>query len=361
MIAGFDSPLPPARSGVAEYAASLMQAMRKSGEIVTYPQRADCWLYHVGNNREHHAAIYQRALSHPGVVVLHDAVLMHLLLGTLDEAQFVEEYVYNYGRWHEAQARRLWEERARSGASQEYYRHPMLRRLCESARAVVVHNPRAAELVAQHAGGARVVEIPHFAPDATVPADRVEEWRKRCGFAPGTYVFGLFGHLRESKRVLPALRAFQALGEGVGLVVAGRFQSPALAEAARPFIESPAVRTFDYLEDESDLRALIAMVDCGLSLRWPSAGETSAITLRLMAAAKPVIVTKAPEVSRFPDGLCVAVETGPVEEPVLVESMNWLKTDRAAGRRMGAIAREWLARHHSLNDVAAEYWKVLRS
>ena len=361
MIAGFDSPLPPARTGVAEYAARLMEAMRTSGEVVAYPARADRWLYHIGNNREHHAEVYRRALARPGVVVLHDAVLMHLLLGMLDEEQFVEEFAYNYGRWQEEQARRLWRERARSGATQEYYRHPMLQRLAETAEAVVVHNPRAAELVSQHAPRALVIEIPHFAPEATVPASTVENWRGRCGFPRGTYVFGLFGHLRESKRVLPVLRAFRSLGATVGLVVAGRFQSQALREAALPLLDSPAIRVIDYLEHEADLRALIAMVDCGVSLRWPSAGETSAITLRLMAAAKPVLVTQSGEVSRFPAGLCVTVVPGPVEEPMLVETMNWLRNDPAAGRRMGALAREWLDRRHNLKDVAAAYWKVLRA
>ena len=69
------------------------------------------------------------------------------------------EFVYNYG---DAQlARELWRDRARSAADPRYFAHPMLKRVVESARMVIVHNPAAAE-VAQRHGAKHVVEIPHL-------------------------------------------------------------------------------------------------------------------------------------------------------------------------------------------------------
>src|SRR4029078_8378056 len=78
VTAGFYSPLPPARTGVADYSATLLGAMRKHGEVLVNPERAGTALYHLGNNSLH-AAIYRRAIEQPGVVVLHDAVLHHFL------------------------------------------------------------------------------------------------------------------------------------------------------------------------------------------------------------------------------------------------------------------------------------------
>src|ERR1700732_4810033 len=100
MKVGYFSPLPPAPTGVADYSAALLPLLRSFGAVEIAPEEYDAVydvnLYHIGNNGLHRD-IYRRAITHPGVVVLHDAVLQHLLLGTLDQSEYVEEVVYNYG------------------------------------------------------------------------------------------------------------------------------------------------------------------------------------------------------------------------------------------------------------------------
>jgi len=102
-------------------------------------------LYHLGNNPLHRD-IYRRALARPGVVVLHDAVLHHFLLGWLDRAAYLEEFAFNYGDWSRGLAAELWRSGRRSAQDPRYFQYAMLRRVAESARAVVVHNPGAAGL-----------------------------------------------------------------------------------------------------------------------------------------------------------------------------------------------------------------------
>jgi hypothetical protein len=79
---GLYAPLPPVRSGVADYAAALAEGMRKAGATVVEGGDGDVALYHMGNNGLH-GEIYRRALERPGVVVLHDAVLQHFHLGAM--------------------------------------------------------------------------------------------------------------------------------------------------------------------------------------------------------------------------------------------------------------------------------------
>ena len=116
--------MPPARTGVAEYAAALFEALAPRGPVRLNDAGADICLYHIGNNHLHRA-IYDRALRSPGVIVLHDAVLHHFLLGALSEEEYVREFAYNYGQWNNDTARRLWRNRARSGVDAEYFRYPM--------------------------------------------------------------------------------------------------------------------------------------------------------------------------------------------------------------------------------------------
>ncbi|MGH9666515.1 MAG: hypothetical protein ACRD9L_18975, partial [Bryobacteraceae bacterium] len=161
MTVGFFAPLPPARTGVADYAAALLGALRKLGRVEVNRRGAEALLYHLGNNRLH-GEIYETALRHPGVVVLHDAVLHHFLLGHLEQPRYVEEFAYNYGDWTRDLGQTLWRDRARSAVDPRYFEYPMLRRAAERARAVVVHNPAAAAIAARHAPLVRIVEIPHL-------------------------------------------------------------------------------------------------------------------------------------------------------------------------------------------------------
>ena len=120
MTVGFYSPLPPARTGVSDYSAALLAELRRRGRVEVGPAHCDVALYHLGNNALH-AGIYRRALEKPGVVVLHDAVLHHFLLGQLEEAAYVEEFVYNYGEWQRGMAHELWRVRASSASDPRYF------------------------------------------------------------------------------------------------------------------------------------------------------------------------------------------------------------------------------------------------
>src|ERR1035437_721885 len=176
---GFYSPMPPARTGVADYAAALVAELRRHGRVKMAPDDCDVALYHLGNNALH-AEIYRRAIERPGVVTLHDAVLHHFLLGQLDEPGYIEEFVYNYGEWNRGLARELWRGRATSATDSRYFQHALLRRPAERARAVVVHNPGPARAVKEHAPGARVVEIPHlFQAPPLAGEEEVARYRRR--------------------------------------------------------------------------------------------------------------------------------------------------------------------------------------
>jgi glycosyltransferase involved in cell wall biosynthesis len=359
---GFYSPLPPARTGVADYSAALLRALVPFGELEVNARHADIALYHLGNNRLHRE-IYQRALDTPGVVVLHDAVLHHFYLDALNADEYVAEFTYNYGVWSEDLARDLWQRRARSSTETEYFRYPMLRRVAERSRGVIVHNGRAAAMVREHAPNAVVYEIPHlFAPPTGLaPEAEVIRWRAAQGIAPRTLLAGVFGYLRESKRLTSILRAFQRARAAceIALLVAGDFVSSDLERAMAPLLGSdPAIVRIGHVR-ERDFWLHAAAVDACINLRYPAAGETSGIGIRLMGIGKPVLVTAGEETAHFPDCACLRVDPGPAEDEMLAEYLVWLARfpdDACAiGRRAAAHVREY----HAPERVAALYWQAL--
>jgi glycosyltransferase involved in cell wall biosynthesis len=359
---GFYSPLPPARTGVADYAAALLSELRRHGQVEVAPANCDIALYQTGNNGLH-AAIYRRALEAPGVVVLHDAVLHHFLLGQLDERTYVEEFVYNYGEWSRGLGQALWAGRASSGTDRRYFDHAMLRRIAERARAVVVHNPAAAAVVTKHAPGARVVEIPHlFAAPGLPGAAEAIRYRQQLGVEPEVTLFGVFGYLRESKRLVAAIDAFTEVHRRypkTALLIAGEFVSTDLARAVEPMLGGEGMVRRPHLSEREFWMAARA-VDVCLNLRYPAAGETSGIAVRFMGIGKPVMVTEGLESAGFPEDTCLRISTGVAERDSLVQHMLLLAAMPEVGAAMGERAAEFIRRHHRLEKVGAMYWELLR-
>jgi glycosyltransferase involved in cell wall biosynthesis len=394
---GYYSPLPPARTGVADYAASLLNELRRHGKIAVAPDRCDVPLYHIGNNSLH-AAIYRRALQHPGVVVLHDAVLHHFLLGQLDQAAYIEEFVYNYGEWSRGLARDLWKARAASGSDPRYFAYPMLRRIAESARAVVVHNPAAARVVREHAtsvvspiplanargsetsllsrdregavgnsyivqhNGAPIVEIPHLFVSPTVlsPADALR-YRVRLGVAPGAFLFGVLGYLRESKRLMAVLEVFERLHRELprtALLVAGQFVSQDLERAAAPLLNQAGVIRLPHLPEREFWMAASA-VDACINLRYPAAGETSGIAIRFMGIGKPVMLTDSVEYGGIPEAACLRIAPVIQERDSLWEHMVLLTSIPEVAGAVGQRGAAHVQAHHRVDQCAEAYWKVL--
>lgn len=365
MRVGFYSPLPPARTGVADYSAALLAELRSRGAdeiaIGNSSTLCDVALYHLGNNALHEG-IYRRALAQRGVTVLHDAVLHHFFLGQLDEAQYIEEFIYNYGEWHRGLARELWRARASSASDPRYFHYPMLRRIAERSRAVIVHNPAAAETVKEHAPGAKVVEIPHlFQPPAAVSEADALRYRQRIGIDPGAFLFGVFGYLRETKRVAQIVEAFLALRcelPHAALLLAGEFASSDLERAMAPLMKSPGIVRVPYLAEREFWLAASA-VDACINLKYPGAGETSGIAIRMMGIGKAMLMTDAAECTRYPEGACVRIPSGSAERSSLREYMRMLASMPDVAETIGQRAAAHIAERHRIDQVAKQYWEAL--
>src|SRR5919198_2049674 len=88
MRVAYFSPMPPERTGVADYSALLVPELARKVSLTVVrkgskraPRGTDVCLYHVGNNPDAHAWIVDALRRRPGVVVLHDFVLHHLVAG----------------------------------------------------------------------------------------------------------------------------------------------------------------------------------------------------------------------------------------------------------------------------------------
>ncbi|HXH89820.1 MAG TPA: glycosyltransferase family 4 protein [Gaiellaceae bacterium] len=365
MNVAYYSPMPPERSGIADYSALLLPALRRhaSVDVVrrgrTRPARgADLSLYHVGNNPDAHGWIVDALRKRPGVVVLHDFVLHHLVAGLTIGRRDGHGYLDAMEREGGVVARLLahgvldkripplWESRP-----QEFH---LAGEVLGLATGLIVHSHHVEER-ARAAGFERPIwRVPH--PGWPVPelaAEHVE----------GDPVIGSFGNLNSSKRIPQLLEAFARLRRdrpGARLLLVGA-TSPGFdldRRLQRLGLPSDGIVREDYV-DERRLWALMAACDVCVNLRAPTMGETSGSVVRQLSLGKPVIVSDLGWFSELPAAAALKIPVGESEVDALHAALELIARDGGVREAMSLAALELARQEHDLDHVAELYASAL--
>ena len=164
----FVGPLPPDRSGIADYGADLLPALAELAAVTVYPEgelaadldlgpifgrrpldslpgdvtagRVDRVLYQLGNSAASHSRTFGMLMELPGTVVLHEYLLHHLVremaLAAGDLQAYAEELRYCAGPTGAAAARALLDE----GREPDPWAFPLFERVVDRSSSVLVHS-----------------------------------------------------------------------------------------------------------------------------------------------------------------------------------------------------------------------------
>jgi glycosyltransferase involved in cell wall biosynthesis len=366
MKVAYFSPLPPERSGISDYSALLLPALRERIDIEIVerghkrPQRGtDVCVYHVGNNPDVHGWIVDALKRTPGVVVLHDFVLHHLVAGLTLARKDVAGYLNAMEREAGLPGRLLalgvvdgcvpplWSTRP-----EEF---PLAGDVLDLARehGLIVHSEHVGEraLATGFDGPIWRIPMPVWPAPPTIGAA-----------IDGDPVIGSFGFLNANKRIPQLLEAFAALRArhpNARLVLVGP-EGPGLELERRiaALGVDQAVERHGFV-DEAQFWSLLAACDVAVSLRWPTMGETSAGAIRVLSLAKPLVVSDVDAFRELPDDVVLKVAPDEREVETLTAALLALAEDPARRESFSAAAREYAAREHELGHVADLYVAAL--
>ncbi len=359
------TPLPPARTGTADYAAALIPELRKLMEVEVFsgeqngfdPLAYDAVLYQIGNN-PHHAGAYHQALRHPGVVALHEANVHDLVAG------FTQQHHDSYFRevMYEIFGQEI-ESIPRSGLSPIVPQprvFTMLRRLLDRSKGCIVHN-RYCEAEARMKGfRGPVARIPHGASVRQIDGSA---HRHRLGLEDEPLI-GIFGYQRPDKRACECLKVFRSLLKDFPrarlLIVGERHPEVPLSETVERLGLGENVHLLDHQSLE-DFDGYLAACDAVLNLRCPTFGETSGTAMRAFGLAKAVVVSDLAGSRDFGDEICIRIPCDEYQDEVLLECLRWLLSDRRIGAKIGADAQAWIASTCTWDRVARAYAGFLES
>jgi glycosyltransferase involved in cell wall biosynthesis len=366
MRIAYYSPLPPERSGIADYSALLLPALQEKLDVtvirrggrVRFHRGSDIAVYHVGNDPQAHGWIVDAMRRQPGIVVIHDFVLHHLVAGMSVGVGNANDYLDAMQREAGVVGRLLahgvidglvpplWETRAGD--------FPLAREILDYATGVIAHSRFVERHVRAYGFRGPVWVIPHPAwppPELQQPAPELAE---------GSPVFACVGNLTPSKRIPQLLEAFGRLTQefpDAQLLLAGpaspRFDLGALLERARLRV-GEQVHPLGYV-DERDLWAILDRSDVCINLRLPTMGETSGAAIRALVLGRPLVVTDVGWFAELPDEVAAKVPVGELEVDVLTAVLARLAGDEELRAEMSRRAVEYVKQVHALDRVVELY------
>jgi glycosyltransferase involved in cell wall biosynthesis len=385
----FVGPLPPVRSGIADYARDLLPHLLDDFEIEVFVDdrhplvtegafgtlplhpaaelerrvaNFDCVVYQMGNNL-HHRFVLELARKVPGIVVLHDLVLHHLyeeIAGLEDEWEAYGDALREaYGPIGAAVVQ--WK-RWRLGSERENFALPLFEPIGSRSRGVLVHSRSADAEVRRRLPEIPVERIPMGIPRET-ELDR-DGARRRLRVPPEQVLVGAFGFLTPIKRLDVLGTALHAAWQhcpNLRLVLIGE-ASPGLrlegiftpSELAGGRVEHRGYVAAD------EYRDWMAATDVAVNLRFPSAGETSASLLRLLGDGKCTLVSAYRQFLEIPAAAAVRIPLGAEEEGTLAHELAALARDPERRVRIGRAARAFVAAEHSMEAAARGFCDAVR-
>jgi glycosyltransferase involved in cell wall biosynthesis len=375
----FHSPLPPAETGIADYAFEVLARLKHHFDIVIVDD-GDCraaadalllptipvevWrnlrrrsargmdIYHLGNNR-FHTGILQRALGHPGLCAIHDASLTGLLLSSPQFWPIFRRFAeYDLGvhadRFIEAR------ERFEIFGWQDF----LLRNLglvADSSLGVVVHSKYVEALIRRRHRPHYLFRLHHHLAEefrtregALIADRRIGDFLRENA---GRVKVATFGFLTPPKRIdwlVQAARSALAAGADIALILGGKAHPDTKIPDVIRDLPPDRVLVTGYLS-EPDMRGLMCASDLHVALRFPSVGETSGTLTRALGLGVPSVVLDHEAFSEFSADHVVKIPLTGDTARRLGDVLLDFCANRAKYEERAAAARSWVLEHASLD------------
>ncbi len=386
----FFTPLPPIQSGISDYSVDILNSLSEYFDIDVFiddAYKVECDLnnninvynhkrfnvkenyydiiYQVGNS-EYHIYMFAYIKKYKGTVVLHDynlhGVVQHkalyiekrnfklysdFLLEDLDEG-VVQSYLSQLSN---GEVGLKINEMELNGFITNY------------ANKIIVHSDEAKEKLLRKDISRNVRTIRSYAKiEDLVDNVRIKE---NNGIDKKNIVISSFGHIHETKRAIPTIKAFSKLCKNysnIKYLFVGKLDSvlsDTFNNTVRELHLEDRITVTGYTELQK-FEEYINMTDICLNLRYPYNGETSGSLMRILAKGKSVIVNNIGSFSEIPDNACIKIPnvaemTEEQEIDEIYHAMDLLVSKEEARIEMGINARKYAEQNLDLNVIAKQY------
>lgn len=379
----FVSPLPPSRTGIADYSSELLRVLSnyyRIDVVIDRPDVSDPWinrncdvrrpewlitnaelydrvLYHFGNS-EFHQFMFDLLEKVPGVVVLHDfflsGIVAHMDVTGLLPGSWPRELYHSHG--YPALKQRF----AAADSSEVVWAYPCSASVVRNSLGIIVHSPNSLRLARQWYGeiDSNWAVIPHLR-DMNKRSARAST-RKELGLTDSDFVvcsFGIIGQMKHSLRLANVWkRTALAHNPNCHLIFVGENNSgPYGSELSDSIRGAPQqnVRITGWV-DTVAFQNYLSAADMAVQLRTLSRGETSGAVLDCMKYGLPTIVNANGSMADLDESAVWRLPDHFTDEQ-LAEALERLWGDSTLRQGLGEAAQQVVRSQHDPARCAEQY------
>lgn len=386
------SPLPPERSGIADYSAQLLPELSRHYEIdviVSQSEIADqsikenClvrsveWfsnhshlydrvIYHFGNSH-YHQDMFDLLARVPGIVVLHD----FFLSGAVSIISRKKRISGITGAWeaelyHSHGYPSLIEFSRDNDVSKSAQYYPCNKFVIENSQGIIVHSENSRRLASQWLGKNSDVDWTTI-PLLRAPAitKNKELARRALNIKENAFVicsFGLLHPTKQNKRLLDAwLSSSMSKNEDCHLIFVGQNTSGSYGSSIIKTINKSAASRRIHITGWADTKQYhhyLASADVGVQLRTLSRGETSGTALDCMNYGLPTVINANGSMADIPDDVVWKLPDIFSDEE-LINCLETLWKNDNIRNTLGQRARELIFSLHAPRVCADQYAEAI--
>jgi len=178
-------------------------------------------------------------------------------------------------------------------------------------------------------------------------------------------VISTFGFVAPHKQLSIILKAFARFvkdNPNSKFLVVGTFLEEGYEKEIKELIkELEILDKVTIIGYEKNLIPYIQISDIIIQLRYPTAGETSGMSLEIMRIGKPVIISNVGWFKELPDDVALKINVDEKEEISIVEAFSKLYDNKDYQKKLSLNARKYVESEHNPEKIALEFSEFLSS
>ena len=331
----YASPFPPLKSGISDYSVALVKALEKEFDITLYTDNYEVtdealkdypklkyWvddidfdsfdyrIYNIGNQPGFHSYIYDAAITHPGMIIMHDFMLYFLFVGYyLKKDDLYSQTYHKEGLESFLEIKRAVKSHGTDLLEQKEMASTLAlnRELISAGNKIMVHSEYSRNKILE-TGLIKEEDIRKINHLSLMSEDETflekERLFAKYNIPTDAFIVASFGYIAETKlnrEVCEAVKKLAASGVGkICYVMAGD------GEYVDDELQRDVVIKTGYTNLD-DFNSFIKHSDIIVNLRNPSMGETSGAMIRILQTGKVCITNSGGWFSELPDDCVVKI------------------------------------------------------
>lgn len=382
------SPLPPTKSGISDYSIDLGLALSeyfditfvidndallpddnliKFAEIIKLSQwykknRKDYLIFYQMGNNTYHNYIYDEVIKYPGFVLLHDYSIHHLML---DRSKKNHNEYCNLLK----KAKEVNNDLSKYINNQFFlpdlfkFILPLNDLLIEKSSGVIVHSESSFVKIKEKYPSKSSLQInfPVTLAQQLLQYDFIN-LRRKYRINKSDFIISSFGFVTPTKQIPLILQSLSLIKNDFKnfkyLLVGEVHASINITKLINKYNLNKHVEIIGYT-DLSEFEEYIKLSDLIITLRYPSAGETSAVLLRALAYGKANIVFDYDSFGDFPDKVLLKIPLDTSDPLFLAESIKSIYCNKDLKKSYETNAAKYIRNHHDIKKITEQLTNFL--